>query len=188
MRWPLSTSKASGAEALSARMSTRKMTVRSPGGRSRQAFKTRALAALRLREALGAQFVRQAVGRSAHELGVALQGLVGQPPDRAGNAERADDLASEIHHRDCDTAHFGVEFAIVEGDSGAPDFLDLLQEHGRIRDRILGRRFQLDTFKGALQLIGTERGQYDLAERRAMHRPDYADELSQLKRAGAGRA
>ena len=34
---------------------------------------------------IGAEFNRQTIGRGSHHLGVALQHLVGQPPDRSGN-------------------------------------------------------------------------------------------------------
>src|ERR1700760_540656 len=75
---------------------------------------------LSLCEALGAEFGGQAIGGRPHEPGVALQRLIGQPPDRAGNTERADHLAGEIEDRNRDTADLGVEFAIVERDAGAP--------------------------------------------------------------------
>ena len=59
---------------------------------------------------------------------------------------------------------------------------------GDVGDRLLGRRLQLDAFEKALQLIGAQRGEDDLAERGAMRRPHHADAVGQLKRAGAAGA
>ena len=91
----------------------------------------------------------QPTGGRLHQLGAALQHLVGHPPDRAGNAERADHFAGEIIDRHCDAAHFRVEFAVVEGDRAAPDLGDFAQQHGRVGDRLLRRRFQLDRVRGS---------------------------------------
>ena len=55
---------------------------------------------------------------------------------------------------------------------------------GMLGDRLLGRRLQFGALEEALQLIGTQRRQDDLAERGAMRRPHHADAVGQLKCAG----
>ena len=56
-----------------------------------------------------AEFGRQPAGGRLHQFGAALQHLVGHAPDRAGNAERADNFAGEIIDRHRDAADFRIE-------------------------------------------------------------------------------
>src|SRR3982074_3697079 len=77
------------------------------------------------RGALGTESPGQAIGGRLHDLGPALQGLDGEAPDRAGDAERADGLSGEILHRDRHAADLEIEFAVVERDAAAPDLFDL---------------------------------------------------------------
>src|SRR5216683_2681975 len=53
----------------------------------------------RFRRGLGAEFSRQAIGRRLNDLGAAVQGLVGQAPDRTGNTKRPNHLAGKIRDR-----------------------------------------------------------------------------------------
>src|SRR5580704_18291699 len=125
-----------------------------------------------LQRRFGTELGGQAIGRRLHDFCPALKGLDGEAPDRTGDAECADDLAGEVLHRDCDASNFEIELAIVESDAAAPDVLDLAQQHGNLRDRLLGRWLQFDALEKTLELIRTQRGEDDLAKRRAVGRPD----------------
>ena len=102
---------------------------------------------------LGAEVGRQAVGRALQHFRAALQRLDREAPDRAGDAERADDLPAEVAHRHGDAADFQIEFAIVERDAGVADFLDLAQERRRRGDRFFGRRLEFDARKEAVNSL-----------------------------------
>jgi len=56
---------------------------------------------------------------------MALQRLVRQSPDGAGNAERADDLPDKIHHPAPRCSALPIEFAVVKGDAAVLDLGDL---------------------------------------------------------------
>ena len=86
--------------------------------------------------ALGAELGGQPIRRRLHGFGAALQHLVGHPPDRPGDAERADHVAGEIIDRHRDAADFRVELAVVEGDRAAPDLGDFAQQYRRLGDRL----------------------------------------------------
>src|SRR6185369_6533710 len=107
--------------------------------------------------------------------------LIGLSPDRARDAERADDLAGEILHRHGDAAHFEIEFALVVGDAGAPHLGDFTQQCRDFGDRLLGRGLELDTLDETLELVLAERGEHHLAERGAVCGPHDAHAVGKLE-------
>ena len=126
--------------------------------------------------------------RRLHDFRLFLLHLVGQSPDRAGNADRADGLAGEVLDRDRHAADFEIEFAVVERDAGPPDFVDLAQQHRYFGNRLLGRRLQLHAAEEMRQLVGLQRGEDRLSECSAVGRADDADPVGQLEGARTARA
>jgi hypothetical protein len=59
-----------------------------------------------------------------------------QPPHRARNADRTDDLAAEIAHRHSGAAHLAVELAVVECDAGGAHLVDFLAQPLRLGDGV----------------------------------------------------
>ena len=73
--------------------------------------------------------------------------------------------------------------------SARADLLDLLAQGADLDDRLRRVRLQLGPLEIAFELLGSQRRQHDLAERRAVRRPDHADPVGQLegtRPAGAG--
>ena len=91
-------------------------------------------------------------------------------------------LPVKVLDRDRYAADFEIEFAIVECDAGAPDFIDLAQQHGHFGDRFLGRWLEADALEEALELVGLQRGEDSLAQCGAVRRPNDADPVGQLER------
>src|SRR6516164_11310270 len=102
--------------------------------------------------------------------GPALQRLDRQPPHRPRNADRADHLAAEIADSHGGAAHLAVELAVVKRNAGGANLVDFLAQPRRLGDRAGGERLELDAPEIALELIGTQRREDDLAERRAIGR------------------
>src|SRR5579875_464825 len=130
-----------------------------------------------------AEFRRQPVRRRAHQTRALLQRLDRQAPDRAGDPERADRLTGKIPHRQCDAAHFRVELAVIEGDAEPPHLGDLAPQAFRLDDGAGREGLEFGAREIALELVGCQRGEYDLAERGAMRGPYHPHALGQLERA-----
>src|SRR5262245_7701005 len=113
---------------------------------------------------LSAEVSRQPIGRSLNGFRPVLQRVHREPPDRSRDADRSYDLTGKVPDRHGDTTHLQVELAVVEGDAGSPDLLDLAQEDRHLSYRSLGRRLEVRPCEEALELVGLQGCENDFAQ------------------------
>src|SRR5215472_3575974 len=106
----------------------------------------------RLDLAAKAKFGRQTVGGGAHHPRTLLQRLDGKPPHRAGNADGAGHLATEIAHRYGDAAQLRVELAVVNRELGPAYLGDLAAQLVGRRDRLRRQWLQFGARQKLLEL------------------------------------
>src|SRR5262249_51985083 len=85
-------------------------------------------------------------------------------------------------------AYLGIELAVVECHAPAPDFVEFAFESTDVSDRFGCADLEVSTGKKAIELIGAQCRQDDLAERGAMGWPDDAHSVGELECSGAGRS
>src|SRR5215813_7080360 len=94
------------------------------------------LARARILRRLLAERGRQSCAGALDGFRFCLERLTGFAPDRAGDPDCTDGLASKIFGRNGNATHFEIEFALIKRDPGALDVCDLAQ-----KGRHLGNRF-----------------------------------------------
>ena len=89
----------------------------------------------RFRLASIAEFHGKTIGRRPHSSCTFLQRFYRQPPNRPGNADGPDDLATEIAHRQCRTSDLRIELPVIHGNAGPPHLDDLASQQIRRGNR-----------------------------------------------------
>src|SRR6266540_1622431 len=158
--------------------------IRSPTHRKFSISHGGIIATLRGRTALKTEAGRQPSGCLLHRARPTLQHLDRQAPDRPRDADGADDLPGKVAHGHGNAPDFGIELAVVEGDSSPADFLDLAPQPIRLNDGLRRERVQLGSLEMALKLIRLERGKNHLAKRGAMRGPNNAHAIGHLECTG----